>query len=284
MKKFLAVLGTLALSVGLVGVGAMSASAWHLTVTSDVKCASTTSATITWHVANPENEVGTVTSSTNGVVPVNTTIPAKGSSDFTQAITGPGTYNLSVSVTWPSDTGQPAQKGSITVDQKDFDACYVAPKPVVTFSYSAVCGSLTLTTVSENVNANWYYGTQAIVDGTRIGSAVIKGSGTKTTVIPFAEDSHGGSVEVDVETYASTEQDILPEGWALGTKHLVTVKTDCTPAVVVPPVVTPPVTHVTPPTTEVLAHTGATTGWLVPVGGALLLLGAGLLLRRKLFV
>lgn len=195
MKKPLAVLAAIALGAGLALVGLAPANAWHLIVTSDVKCASTTAATITWHVANPENEIGTVTASTDGIVPVNTTIPANGSSDFTQAITGPGTYDLSVTITWPSDAEQPAQKGSITVDKAAFDACYVAP-PVIT---PTECESTSTLPTSTNLNQRGWVlkpGTAEYVEG-GVKLTSINWDGGKVTLATNFPLSEVGSVAID---------------------------------------------------------------------------------------
>lgn len=140
--------------------------------------------------------------------------------------------------------------------------------PTVVMGVSTVCGSLALAVTTTDINADWSYGPKATIDGIIIGSAVVKGSDTKTTVIPFTEDQYGGSVDVIVETYASTEQDLLPEGWEYGNQRTITVDTDCEPAVVVAD------------DGPRLADTGVMSMWLMPVGALVLLAGAGLVLWR----
>lgn len=107
-------------------------------------------------------------------------------------------------------------------------AAFAAEGDPVTFDVSTTCGAITLTTTNnEDVNANWYYGLRALVDGEQIGGGVVQGPGSKSTSITFPEDSYDGSVEVDVTVWASTEQNLLPEGWEYGVVHTFTVDTDC---------------------------------------------------------
>jgi hypothetical protein len=110
--------------------------------------------------------------------------------------------------------------------------------PTVGFSFTPECGTLTLTADVKGNNPSWYYGIKASVDGAMLGSAVVKGDGTVAKKLTFDEDSHNGSVNVIVETYASTEQNFLPDGWALGTPHNVTITTDCQPPAPQEPTVT----------------------------------------------
>jgi hypothetical protein len=179
----------------------------------------------------PGDESGVYTGQTDPVC----VVPANGKATYTswtQAWTKSYTFNP-VSETWVLGAEVLGEKVE-TSHEIDLASC--APPvvvPTVSFEFSAVCGALTLTTTSTDVNPNWYYGIKASVNGVKVGDgAVLKGSGVKTVVIPFDEDSYGGSVDVVVETYASTEQDLLPEGWALGEQHHVTVDTDCAPPVV----------------------------------------------------
>jgi hypothetical protein len=293
MKKTMAVLGAVALAVGAALAGGVSASATDAYPTTDV-------VTAVWsipggnalnghHFDAPQTLVGVYAGNQlNGAI-VPTTCGSAYQVDVYVNDVGTKTLLTETRVlNGPNNPYEHLIAGGSGVAYKlvQNEACPppVVKTPVVEFTYSATCGSLTLVTTTTDVNAEWYYGTQALVGGVRVGSAVVKGSGAKTTVIPFAEDENGGAVEVDVQTYASTEQDILPAGWGLGVSHLVTVDTDC----VTPPEVTPP--PVVPPTTPkppVLAYTGVNdvTGWLIPFGAGLFLLGgAGLLLgRRRMF-
>lgn len=236
MKKLLAVCTTALLAIGLAMVGSLSASAHtgYLSVSVDCNTADG-SATATWTLSNDYGLVMDVTASDNAAIAVGSTVAARTSgpntfATFTQAIPAPAAgvvVSASLDLHWSDGFTQSNVTASATVSEN----CTVPVTPLVEFSFSTDCGSLTLVTTTTNVNANWYYGIKASVGPTQIGSAVVKGSGTKTTVIPFAEDSYGGSVVVDVETYASTEQDLLPAGWELGVKHPVTVDTDCVPPV-----------------------------------------------------
>lgn len=164
MRKTLYTVAAILLAVGMSGVGALSASAWHSTITSDVKCSTTSAATITWHVQGYDSEeTGTVTASTDGIVPVDTTFAGNESKDFTQVITTPGTYELNVTMDWPSDTGV-TNTGSITVDKAVFDACYVAP-PVIT---QTECESTSTLPTSTNLNQRGWVlkpGTAEYVEG-----------------------------------------------------------------------------------------------------------------------
>lgn len=245
MKRALAVCTTALLAIGLAVVGATSASAHTGDLNSTAVCNSTTGEYDVTYTLTTSNtalvgstmwRVGTTTfestpSSNAGMDrgPVSST----GAQTVTLGtISVPGTSTKApwayAFTTWTDNFTKGSDGGDIALAGN----CSIPVVPNVDFSFSTVCGSLTLVTTTTNVNANWYYGTKASIGATQIGSAVVKGSGTKTTVIPFAEDSYGGSVDVDVETYASTEQDLLPDGWALGVKHTVTVNTDCKPPVV----------------------------------------------------
>ena len=106
------------------------------------------------------------------------------------------------------------------------EKCVVAP--VVTLGYSTGCGVITLTTTNnEAVPATWYYGLKGSVDGVRVVSAVQQGPGTKTSSYTFAENQGGGSVDVAVTVYASTEQNLLPAEWPFGFVKTVKVDTKC---------------------------------------------------------
>lgn len=106
------------------------------------------------------------------------------------------------------------------------EKCVVAP--VVTLGYSTGCGVITLTTTNnEAVPATWYYGLKGSVDGVKVVSAVQQGPGTKTTSYTFAENQGGGSVDVAVTVYASTEQNLLPAEWPFGFVKTVKVDTKC---------------------------------------------------------
>lgn len=104
------------------------------------------------------------------------------------------------------------------------------PKPEKTAAFTATptCGTLTLTvTNSDTIGATWYYGIEAAVNNETVGSVLKQGPGSNSETITFVEDSYGGSVDVEVFVHASTEQDALPQGWALGEKRTITVNTDC---------------------------------------------------------
>lgn len=154
-------------------------------------------------------------------------------------------------------------------------------KPAVSYEFSSTCGVLNLTVHTVGMRDTWANGIKAQVDGVDVGAVRITGNGDKTETITFPEDSYDGSANVTIFVHSAVEWDWVPADWAKGTTHSATVVTDCVPAeVVVPPTVTPK------PQPPVLAHTGVTTDWLVPVGGWLTLAGVLAMLipviRRKL--
>ena len=127
-KKLLAVVSTIALSLGLVAVTAAPASAHHSTISASVQCSSPTSATITWKVQNWNGgKTGKVVSSTNSLVPAGTLFASNEAQYFPQSISATGNYSLAVTMIWQEPNGswanQTTNDGSIHVKTSDFKAC-----------------------------------------------------------------------------------------------------------------------------------------------------------------
>jgi hypothetical protein len=127
LKKFLAGLTALALSLGMVVLTAGPASAHHSTITATVACTSPTAATITWSVQNWNGgKTGEVVSSTNNLVPAGTQFASNETKQYTQNVTSTGTYTLSVTMKWwdgDSWENQTTNSGSKQVKSSDLDDC-----------------------------------------------------------------------------------------------------------------------------------------------------------------
>ncbi|WP_332644554.1 hypothetical protein [Aeromicrobium sp.] len=104
MKRFIAHATAALLGVGGVIAVAAPASAHHSTVTASVECAGGGNYTIKWHVQNwdsgAENLTAKVTSSSRGVVPVDTSFSDDETKTFNETVSNPQNLGLSVSLTW----------------------------------------------------------------------------------------------------------------------------------------------------------------------------------------
>lgn len=124
LKKFLAGLTAIALSLGMVALTAAPASATYPSVSATkFECSSATSGTITWKVTDTWNEDGIVVSSTGNIVPQDTLIAAGSTTTYTQVVSGPGTYSLNVKVFYPGRNYVGERTGSITLKTSDFTNC-----------------------------------------------------------------------------------------------------------------------------------------------------------------
>jgi hypothetical protein len=127
LKKFLAGLTTIVLSLGMVALTAGPASAHHSTITATAACSSPTAVTITWSVQNWNGgKTGEVVSSTNNLVPAGTQFASNETKQYTQTVASTGTYSLSVTMKWwdgDSWENQTTNSGSIKVKTEHFSGC-----------------------------------------------------------------------------------------------------------------------------------------------------------------
>jgi len=115
LKKLLAGVSALALSLGMIALVAGPASAHTNTVNATVACNTDDgSYVITWTVKNSEsNKAETITASSNtAVVPLNTAIAAGATGSYQQTVTAPGNYSLTVTGLW-SDNFSVSASGSV---------------------------------------------------------------------------------------------------------------------------------------------------------------------------
>jgi len=115
LKKLLAGVSALALSLGMIALVAGPASAHTNTVNASVACNTADgSYVITWTVKNSEsNKAETITASSNtAVVPLNTAIAAGATGSYQQTVTSPGNYSLTVTGLW-SDNFSISSSGSV---------------------------------------------------------------------------------------------------------------------------------------------------------------------------
>lgn len=237
MKKIISALAALAVGLGLAVVAVpLAASATHPQVSGFAVCNTQTgNYDVTWSISGDPGYPGVTWEFVSADRPsVASQIVGKtgtGGEGFTatETVTSKQTLFLEVGIQFSNHSQGDivTKQGKVVITENCTPP--VVLHPSVSFNYSATCGSLSLTTSTADINPSWYYGIKATVDGTMVGSAVLQGNGTKSSTITFDEDSYGGSVDVVVETYASTEQDLLPDGWSLGEQHVVTVATDCQP-------------------------------------------------------
>jgi len=121
LKKFLAGLSVLALSLGMIALVAGPASAHTNTITASVACNTDNgSYTITWKVKNSEaSNPETITASSNtAVVPIGTQIAGGATGTFTQTVASSGSYSLTLTGTWTNDNYVHQSTGS--VNSNDF--------------------------------------------------------------------------------------------------------------------------------------------------------------------
>jgi hypothetical protein len=127
LKKFLAGLTTIVLSLGMVALTAGPASAHHSTITATAACSTPTAVTITWSVQNWNGgKTGQVVSSTNNLVPAGTQFASNETKQYTQTVTSTGTYGLSVTMKWwdgDSWENQTTNSGSFQVKSQHFSGC-----------------------------------------------------------------------------------------------------------------------------------------------------------------
>ncbi|MEO6605546.1 MAG: hypothetical protein ABIN55_08025 [Aeromicrobium sp.] len=104
MKRFIAYATSALLGVGGLMAVAAPASAHHSTVTPTIQCATGGNYTVTWSVQNwdsgSENLIGTVTSSSRGVVPVGTSFEDNQVKTFNETVSGKQALVLDVSMKW----------------------------------------------------------------------------------------------------------------------------------------------------------------------------------------
>jgi hypothetical protein len=116
LKKLIAGLSAVVLSLGLVALVAGPASAHTNTVNGSVACNTADgSYVITWTVKNSESDKAeTITASSNtAVVPVNTVIAAGATGSYQQTVTSSGKYSLTVTGTWQVDNYVHQDSGSV---------------------------------------------------------------------------------------------------------------------------------------------------------------------------
>jgi hypothetical protein len=103
----------------IVGLGAAPALAWDYSLSGSGQCQPDGSYKITWTVDNStENEALSVSSSSNtAVVPVGTSVAAHQTAAYTETESGttPGTFNLTLDVNWPSDSGSHIKTANVTL-------------------------------------------------------------------------------------------------------------------------------------------------------------------------
>ena len=114
LKKLLAVLGTLALVLGLVALVAGPASAHNHTVSAS--CATDGTYKVDWAVTNSEsNKTEVITVSSNpGVVAVGTSFAFSQTKHFTQTVTEPQNLQLDLTGFWDGDTTDQERRCSRT--------------------------------------------------------------------------------------------------------------------------------------------------------------------------
>jgi len=117
LKKLLAGVSALALSLGMIALVAGPASAHTNSITASVACNTDDGTyTITWNVKNSEaSNPETITASSNtAVVPLGTQIAGGGTGTFTQSVSSAGNYSLTLTGTWTNDNWVNEASGSIS--------------------------------------------------------------------------------------------------------------------------------------------------------------------------
>ena len=134
LKKLLAGLTAIVLSLGIVAVTVSPASAHHTDVDASFDCTGPSAGTITWTVHNWDGDKeGRVWSSTGNLVPAGTIFASDETKTFTQNVTATGTYSLSVTMRWYIGTGdksdlnnwknETTNSDSITLNSGSFSDC-----------------------------------------------------------------------------------------------------------------------------------------------------------------
>lgn len=103
----------------IVGLNVGSVLAWDFTVSGKAECnTSTGDWDLIWTVQNPEDEDLKITESNRTRVPVDSTVAAKTSKEFTESLPGStsGEQNLTIKVEWPSDKNRPAKTAKVNLD------------------------------------------------------------------------------------------------------------------------------------------------------------------------
>ncbi|MDO7883549.1 hypothetical protein [Antiquaquibacter soli] len=170
LKKFTAVLSSLLLAVGLSVIAvAAPASAHHTDLSATAACTSDGGWDVTWTVVNSENFAGTITSSNNAAIPVNTVLPANPqyntanskTNTFVQHVTTNASIKTDITVKWFKQSGTVQNSQSYTFS-----------------SFPAACGTPVSGTNGVDCTAATIYTNAALKNGDHINMDVVQ-NGTK---------------------------------------------------------------------------------------------------------
>lgn len=124
VKKFLAALTALALSLGMIALTAAPASAHSNDVSGQVSCYTGTEGfwKVTWTVANDYGTDATITVSNRAAVTTPTVVPAHSSVQFTEYFTAAPTSNVGLTITsvWSGDNY--SRQNSDTINKNQFSS------------------------------------------------------------------------------------------------------------------------------------------------------------------
>lgn len=170
-KKLLAGLTTVVLSLGLVSLTAVSASAHHSDVSATFACTSPTTGTITWTVHNWNGgKLAKVESSTGNIVPAGTEFASDQTKTFTQNVTAAGKYSLSVTMLWKNGDSwgnKETDGGSINVEASAFTSCDPNEQQKITICHANngngwVSNNVSVKSIINVPNGHAYHGEDII--------------------------------------------------------------------------------------------------------------------------